>query len=134
MKLKTILLLALTLLLVTLTFKKCHPCEFLVCARTDVKDIYGYVVTIKDDHAKWGDMECMPQFYLIISRGMSIEEGRKYLQVTDSKDPTIGISYWFKDNLVEKENLDTIKKEGKIYFLKEGIEQCFSKQIETISK
>lgn len=108
-------------------------CEFLVCARTDVAGIYGYVVVVKEDYATWGTSECLPQFYLVICRDMSVEEGKKYLRSVDEKDNTLGISYWLKEDLVAKENMDTIKKDGKIYFLKEGLEQAFAKQEETIT-
>lgn len=131
MKLKHVLVLAL-LALFFLVYKA-FSCEFLVCARQDVDGIYGYVVDVKDDHAVWGTSECLPQFYLIICREMTVDEGRKYMQHIDDKDNTQGVSFWLKEDLVAKENMDTIKKDGMIYFLKEGIEQAFAIKEETIT-
>jgi hypothetical protein len=132
MKIKTLLIIALTLLLLTLAaIKKLHACEFLVCMRTDIEGLYGYITAVKEDHATWGTSETPPNFYLVICREMPLAEGQQYLQHKESEKT--GVYYLLNTDLMSEDNLNTLFETGKIYLTNEGIQQCLVKHTETIN-
>ena len=94
-KLKNLLLIAITLLLIVLVMKKCHPCEMLCLKRTDLtaNSLWATndIVVIMPNDWNWASGELDKNiFYIIKVSDLSAEEAKaKYMQAKVDVDKVV---------------------------------------------
>ena len=109
MKLRTAIILTITLLLITLYLENCRGCEFLVyISNKDNVLVYGDLISVYEDGHNWGSGETNSELFAIVkSTDMSVSQGLGYLMQQKLDIDTLTVPQ--KNTLTATKRLSLVK-------------------------